>query len=251
MAIDHGGVSVATAKGLETHADDLTITPASAAWTEFEVNNLDGKVQIVASKGDLNISDGSATTTLAQGQQTVRILRPREEKDEAALLRLPAAAYSIHPMFGAPPWLGWVVSSLGDPARVESHQPDRSLAGHLGQFAITITLDRLPQSRRLLPVAASSSTPSQPSLVQSTSIPSLETAGKNRAEDEMRSLRLRALAFLLCLLLAGCGGEARLRRRSCHGVDRAAPGQRDRRRTTPSGGDGSGEREYRGNLVGQ
>lgn len=72
VAVDHGGVSVATAKSLETHADDLTITPASAAWTEFEVNNQDGRVQIVARKGDLNISDGSETTTLPQGQQTVR-----------------------------------------------------------------------------------------------------------------------------------------------------------------------------------
>ena len=72
VAIDHGGVSVATAKSLETHADDLTITPASAAWTEFQVNNQDGQVQIVARKGDLNISDGSETTTLPQGQQTVR-----------------------------------------------------------------------------------------------------------------------------------------------------------------------------------
>ena len=72
VAVDHGGLSGAPAKSLETHADDLTITPASAAWTEFEVNNQDGKVQIVARKGDLNISDGSDTTTLPQGQQTVR-----------------------------------------------------------------------------------------------------------------------------------------------------------------------------------
>jgi len=72
VAIDHGGVSVATAKSLETHAADLTISPASAAWTEFQVNNQDGQVQIVARKGDLNISDGSETTTLPQGQQTVR-----------------------------------------------------------------------------------------------------------------------------------------------------------------------------------
>jgi hypothetical protein len=72
VAIDHGGVNVATGKSLETHADNLTITPASSAWTEFQVNDMDGQVQIVARKGDLNISDGSETTTLPQGQQTVR-----------------------------------------------------------------------------------------------------------------------------------------------------------------------------------
>ena len=72
VSIDHGGVNVATGKSLETHADNLTITPASAAWTEFQVNDMDGQVQIVARKGDLSISDGSETTTLPQGQQTVR-----------------------------------------------------------------------------------------------------------------------------------------------------------------------------------
>jgi len=39
-------------------------------WTQFDVTNLDGKVQIAARKGDLTIDDGTGTTTLAQGQQT-------------------------------------------------------------------------------------------------------------------------------------------------------------------------------------
>ena len=73
VALNRGGVNVATAKGMSTHAEDLTVTPASNAWTEFEVSNIaDGKVQIIARKGDLNISDGSETSTLPQGQQTTR-----------------------------------------------------------------------------------------------------------------------------------------------------------------------------------
>lgn len=72
VAVDHGSVSVTTAKGLSTHAEGVTVTPVSDKWTEFDVSNADGKVLIMARKGDLSISDGSDTTTLPQGQQTTR-----------------------------------------------------------------------------------------------------------------------------------------------------------------------------------
>lgn len=72
VAVDHGGVSITTAKSLSTRAENLTVTPASSAWTEFDVRDTDGKVMIMARKGDVSINDGSSTTTLAQGQQTTR-----------------------------------------------------------------------------------------------------------------------------------------------------------------------------------
>jgi hypothetical protein len=72
VAIDHGSVSVTTAKGLSTRAENLTVTPASAGSARFDVNDVNGKVQIVARKGDLSISDGLETTTLSEGQQTTR-----------------------------------------------------------------------------------------------------------------------------------------------------------------------------------
>jgi hypothetical protein len=80
VAVDHGGISVTTAKSLQTHASDVTVTPASNSWTEFDVSHQDGKVLIMARKGDLNINDGSETTTLAQGQQTVRYDSPTKKK---------------------------------------------------------------------------------------------------------------------------------------------------------------------------
>jgi ferric-dicitrate binding protein FerR (iron transport regulator) len=45
---------------------------ATSGWTEFEVKDVDGTVQIAARKGDLTISDDSGTSTLPQGQQTTR-----------------------------------------------------------------------------------------------------------------------------------------------------------------------------------
>lgn len=80
VAIDRGSVSVKTAKGLRTHTEDLTVSPTSNAWTEFEVANLDGKVKVMALKGDVSVSDESGTTTLSQGQQTTRDMSARKKK---------------------------------------------------------------------------------------------------------------------------------------------------------------------------
>ena len=50
----------------------MKVTPASNAWTEFNVIDVDATVRISARKGDLTVSDGKQTVTLAQGQDTTR-----------------------------------------------------------------------------------------------------------------------------------------------------------------------------------
>ena len=71
VGLEHGALTVATSKGLGTHAGDVTVVPVSNGWTQFEVKQAsDGTVQVVAQKGDVNVSDGSTTSTLSQGQQT-------------------------------------------------------------------------------------------------------------------------------------------------------------------------------------
>ena len=72
VKLEHGGVTISTSKLLATRAGDVTVSPAASVWTEFEVRDVDGRVQIAARKGDLTISDGAGTTTLAQGQETTR-----------------------------------------------------------------------------------------------------------------------------------------------------------------------------------
>ncbi len=72
VKLEHGGVTVATSKAMAAHAGDLTVSPSASVWTEFEVADVDGTVRIAARKGDLTISDGTGTTTLAQGQETTR-----------------------------------------------------------------------------------------------------------------------------------------------------------------------------------
>ncbi len=72
LRLEHGGVTVSTSVGVATIAGDVKIVPASNAWTEFNVSDVDGTVHIAARKGDVTISDESGVATLAQGQETTR-----------------------------------------------------------------------------------------------------------------------------------------------------------------------------------
>jgi len=72
VEVEHGAVRVSTSQGLATRAGEITVKPAGTSWTEFQVTDVDGQVQIVASKGDLTVQDQQGTTTVQQGQQTTR-----------------------------------------------------------------------------------------------------------------------------------------------------------------------------------
>lgn len=72
VGIEHGGVTISTSREMAAVAGDVSVTPASNAWTEFVVTDFDGNVRIAARKGDLTVNDGKETFTLAQGQETTR-----------------------------------------------------------------------------------------------------------------------------------------------------------------------------------
>ena len=92
VSIEHGSVSVATSKGMMTRAGEVTVAPATSAWTEFEVTDVDGTVQIVARKGDVSVSDASgASSTLPQGEETTRDESQTHKKDKRRSGAAPAA----------------------------------------------------------------------------------------------------------------------------------------------------------------
>src|SRR6202051_1397091 len=72
LKLEHGGVTISTSKLLAAPAGAIKVTPAASSWTEFDVRDVDGRVQIAARKGDLTISDDTGTSTLAEGQVTTR-----------------------------------------------------------------------------------------------------------------------------------------------------------------------------------
>ena len=69
VSLEHGGVSVATSKRMVALARKVTATPASNAWTEFEVGETGGAVQVIASKGNVNVNCGKSTSNLSEGEQ--------------------------------------------------------------------------------------------------------------------------------------------------------------------------------------
>jgi hypothetical protein len=92
VELEHGGVTISTSKSLATRAGDVTVSPATRVWTEFQVRDVDGTVQITARKGDLTISDETGTTTLAQGQETTRDEQSDEHKKKKKRRETGAAA---------------------------------------------------------------------------------------------------------------------------------------------------------------
>jgi hypothetical protein len=80
VEIEHGSVRVTTSRGLAAQAGDVTVRPVSNIWTEFQVTDVDGRVQIAANKGDLTIQDDKGTSTISQGQQTTRDDTSAEKK---------------------------------------------------------------------------------------------------------------------------------------------------------------------------
>ena len=103
LKLEHGGVTISTSKLLATRAGEVVISPVSNVWTEFEVRDVDGRVQIAARKGNLTISDNSGTTTLAEGQQTTR----DDSQSNHGKRTAPAAATSaVGAVFDSPITIG-------------------------------------------------------------------------------------------------------------------------------------------------
>lgn len=79
LGLDHGSVTVATSKKLATRAGNVTVTPTSDTWTEFQVSESDGKVMIMARKGDVSVQDESGSSTVSAGQQTTRFAAHKDQ----------------------------------------------------------------------------------------------------------------------------------------------------------------------------
>jgi len=103
IEIEHGGVRVTTSRGMEARAGDVTIRPTGTAWTEFQVVDVDGQVQIAANKGDLTVQDAQGTTTtVTQGQQTTKDDTSDTEKKKKKKRRSGAATAASGGIMSSP-----------------------------------------------------------------------------------------------------------------------------------------------------
>jgi len=98
VKLEHGGMSVATAKGMAAQIGGLKVVPAAGSWTEFEVHDTDGSVRIIARKGDVKLIDASGTATLSEGQETTRDEtneKGKKKKDRGAGGAVPGATGGV------------------------------------------------------------------------------------------------------------------------------------------------------------
>ena len=71
LSLEHGTVTVATTKGMSIRAGEVNVEPAQPNnQTQYEIRDVNGTVEIKAREGDLRVSNGTETTTVAQGEQT-------------------------------------------------------------------------------------------------------------------------------------------------------------------------------------
>jgi hypothetical protein len=123
LDVEHGSVSVGTSKKLSTRAGEVTVAPASDGWTQYQVREKDGMVQIIAQKGDVSVSDKTGTSTLSQGQQATRDESQQNAQKTKKGGAIPAAGGSIldskAAMLGgigvAGALTGWVLSQGDNP----------------------------------------------------------------------------------------------------------------------------------------
>lgn len=105
LVLDHGGVSVGTSKSFKVRVNCITVTPVLNEWTQYEVTDLNGTVQVNARKGDVRVEMGlnrekvppppqtSNNATVREGEQA----KYRESEACAAAARPPGASSSLNP----------------------------------------------------------------------------------------------------------------------------------------------------------
>lgn len=125
VSLEHGTVTVASARRMSARVGNVTVAPVSDAWTEFDVNEGDGTVRIAARKGDLTVSDGDDTRTLSQGQQTTREKKKKRRRAGGAIP--PGGGAILDSPFAV--WLGvgavggvvlWVLLQGDDPLSTDT-----------------------------------------------------------------------------------------------------------------------------------
>jgi hypothetical protein len=99
LVLDHGGVSVTTARSFKVRVNCLTVVPVSGDWTQYDVTDLNGTIQVAARKNDVYIerdmgrrkpspeTAASRESTVHEGEQ-----RSFSESEECGAAQRPTGA---------------------------------------------------------------------------------------------------------------------------------------------------------------
>ena len=113
LVLEHGSVSVNTARSMRVRVGCITVTPVSAEWTHYDVTDTNGKVTVSALKDDVYINSGSKNpqdakqpaqsthsdrTIVKEGEQ-----KSREEKCGGAAIK-ESSRFAARGAFMNSPW---------------------------------------------------------------------------------------------------------------------------------------------------
>jgi len=71
VSLQHGSVSIGTSKRMVATARQVTVTPASDAWTEFEVADINGSIRVVDSNGSVEVNCRKGNLSLSEGDEAI------------------------------------------------------------------------------------------------------------------------------------------------------------------------------------
>lgn len=93
VELDHGGVSVETSRSFKTVVHCITVIPATNEWTQYDVLDLNGSVQVAARTKDVNVSweHGAAKKPVENPTEQQGSVHQGEQKkyDESVLCGAP------------------------------------------------------------------------------------------------------------------------------------------------------------------
>jgi len=135
LLLDHGSVSVGTSRSFKVRVNCITVIPVLNEWTQYDVTDLNGTVQVNARKGDVRVEMGlnrekvpppqtSNNATVREGEQT----KYRESEACGAAVRPTGAGSSLSPKWiavgaGGAGVLIWVLIHGGGKTPVSASQP--------------------------------------------------------------------------------------------------------------------------------
>ena len=86
LTLDHGSVAVGTARQFQVKVRCLDVVPVQATWTQYEVTDVSGKIDVRAHKNDVNIDRESgrikSRPEVASGESNHATVREGEEKSQ-------------------------------------------------------------------------------------------------------------------------------------------------------------------------
>ena len=114
LVLDHGAVSATTSRGFKVRVNCLTVVPVSNDWTQYDVGDLNGTVQVAARKNDvyvereMNLRKPTPETAAAAREGTVHEGEQRSY-DESALCGAPPRPTGTGPALNSK----WIVAGAG------------------------------------------------------------------------------------------------------------------------------------------